>query len=588
MNISNYCKNSNDTKNINNKKTFIGFINYCYNNIKLLRNISDKIKINDNWNKKLHIVFIEFEKLPHMEFLIRNAIIKTEGLNKYSIICGEDNYNMIKSFNIKNLNIINKKLTNITEDQKNLLMGYSNFWEELDGEYILICKKNSIIFNNNIEKFFKYDYIGSSWFETKRTNIMFQGAGGLSLRNKNKMIQICKISSIVEMSDSKKPVKFMKKNNLTICPEDVYFCQNLLEDPESSLPIFIECNKFCIENFNNRNPFGGNNFYRFNWEKNLNYDKYIDEINEINEIKDEIKDEKIKHSKYSIVKIPKKNELMIFNKDDKVLRNKYYHSDFGKDYVKRFENKKISFKKSVKKCYKNVVICAKRYDFNWRHFLLETFFDMSLGYKTENVILITEDTQRYVLEILNILNIRNYYEVKNNDIIYCDNIISNDEDFEKIKNVFLSDLITQSNNLYKINMNYFKDLKFYNKIFLTRNNSNKKYRYVSNQNKLNNILKEQDYFFFEGGKVPLYQQISLINNAKSIVTQIGANCDNILFCNNKCKFSIIYAYNSKTWAKYYKKFSQCKLLYCGNKYEKNGNKDKYNWNYTIDFSLLKI
>ena len=584
LSINTYCKNINDTKNINNKKTFIGFINYCFNNIELLRNISNKIKINENWDKKIHIVFIEFENLPHTEFLIRNAIIKTNGLHKYSIVCGNDNYNMIKNFNIENLNIIKKDFNDVTEDEINLMMGYSNFWEELDGEYILICKKNSIIFNNNVKFFLKYDYIGSAWFECNKKNVMFQGAGGLSLRNRNKMIEICKKQSIIEIPNCKKPLKFMKENNLTICPEDVFFCSSLLQDSEANLSVFIECNRFCIENFNNRNPFGGNNFYRFKWEKILNYKNYLVEKPVEKQV-----EKQVKIGKYSVVKVPEKNELMVYDKEKRVLKNKFYHSDFGLKYVNNFENKKMELKKENKKYFKNVVICAKRYDFNWRHFLLETFFDISLGYKTNNTLLVTKNTPKHIIEIFNILNIKNYYEIKNNDIIYCDNVISNKQkDFDKIKNIFLEDLITQSNNLYKTHMTYFKDLKMYDKIFLTRNNSNKKYRYVSNQEELNSILKEKDYYFFEGGKVPLYQQISLINNAKLIVTQIGANCDNIIFCNNKCKFSIIYAYNSKTWAKWYIKFPQTELLYCGNKYEKNGDKDKYNWNYTIDFKVLKI
>jgi capsular polysaccharide biosynthesis protein len=80
----------------------------------------------------------------------------------------------------------------------------------------------------------------------------------------------------------------------------------------------------------------------------------------------------------------------------------------------------------------------------------------------------------------------------------------------------------------------------------------------------------------------------MINSADIIITQIGANCDNIIFCNKSCKFKIIYPFNCKKWARMYLEYPQCELLYCGNQYQNNGDEDRYNWNYTIDFNLFKL
>jgi len=46
-----------------------------------------------------------------------------------------------------------------------------------------------------------------------------------------------------------------------------------------------------------------------------------------------------------------------------------------------------------------------------------------------------------------------------------------------------------------------------------------------------------NFYLLEGGTIPLYQQINLINKAHIIITQMRANC---------------------------RRWSQCCLLYCGN------------------------
>lgn len=558
---------NNKTKKYN---TFDSFVKYCYENMNGIRSLSENIEFNENWDGKLHIVFYEFNERDYLEFIIRNSIVKLGNKYKYSIICGNDNIKMIRNFKISNLNIIKKDITNATIDDTSLIFGYKDIWEELDGEYILICDSNSIIFNSNIDKFLKYDYISSPWLKPNPSNKLqlFQGPGGFSLRNRKKMIEICEKNEILEIPKKFRPGRFMAENNCQVCPDDVFFNHYLLRDEKAKLPDFETCKKFSIEEFGYREPFGGHNFYRKNWKVLLNYNF----------------DENIM---YNIIKIPQYNELVVFDNDNKVLKHKFYHSDaHGKKYVELFEKNKLKIKKENYKYFENIVILAKRFDFNWRHFLIETFFDISIGYKTNNTFIITKNTPKHVLEIFNILNIENYYVLGENDLVQCKNIITETSQFKREE--FMKSLIKQCNNLFKIQKTYSKDLQFFEKIFLTRNNTNKFYRYVSNQDKLNKILNDKGYFFFEGGRVPLYQQIALINNAKVITTQIGANCDNIIFCNSKCVFNIIYPDNCKTWVKMYQKYKQCRKLPCGNNYENNGNSDKYNWNYTIDFDMLKI
>lgn len=561
-------------KKISNKNS-MGFVNFCLENLEYIKEQSLEFK--NHTEKKLNVVMIEFREYPHIEYIIRNNMLKLKGKATYTIVCGNKNYEMIKNFNIEKLNIIKKNIDNLERGLYSLMLGTKDFWEEFDDEYILINQWDSIIFDENIEDFYGYDYIGAPFLKPISKKQFFQGNGGFSLRKRERMIEIIEKYNILNMPTNMKPIKFMTKNDKNICPEDVYFSQYLLRDNGSILPSFEICNQFSMESFKHDKPFGGHNFFTHNWKKFMKYIVVPNKNKEINLM--EVDDNLV--GNIEIMKIPEVSEFLI-KTDEGIYQNKFLNSDNGLQFIKKYNKDKVKLNiKKVKK-FNKVVIYSKRFDFNWRHFLTETFYDLAVAYKNPEItVLITSEAQKHVLEILTILNIRNYFVVDNFTKVITDEIVKSND--EKEKEIFLNDLISQSNKLSKL-----VNLKYHVKVFLTRKNNNEKYRYVSNQEELNNKLKEKGYYFFEGGTIPLYQQISLINNAKIIFTQIGANCDNIIFCNKKCEFKILYSYNCKKWARIYNKYTQCKLLYCGNNYVNNGDSDKYNWNYTIDFKLFKI
>ena len=89
-----------ENTNINNYRRLCFKLNYFMKHIPL----SFKIK-----KKCLYeAVLIEFRILPHIEFIIRNAINKLGSKWSYTIICGELNYNLCKNISQK---IENSKLT---------------------------------------------------------------------------------------------------------------------------------------------------------------------------------------------------------------------------------------------------------------------------------------------------------------------------------------------------------------------------------------------------------------------------------------------------------------------------------------------
>lgn len=275
-----------------------------------------------------------------------------------------------------------------------------------------------------------------------------------------------------------------------------------------------------------------------------------------------------------IRKLQNYNELIKI-KDNKYIFDKYSNELQTSNKIKNYDKNIISNHISINR---GLVFCS-RYDKNWRHFILENFFNLS-NYTNETIIL-SKKRPKYIDQILNILRIFNYIEIDDNTELLCKLLII-PEPTQQQKDLFLQKFINRCYYITKQN-----NLQLLDNIYLKRDNTNLNYRHIYNLNKFESFIPI-NYKCLIGGTIPLYYQISMINNAKNIITFIGANCENIIFCNSQCIVKIIYPYNCKKWARMYQQYNcNVKTIYCGNKTTHN-NKDKLNWNYHIDFNILKI
>ena len=140
----------------------------CLDYLPLIR----KIAIPDfSPQSKLETVLIEYRKLPHMEFLIRNTILKLDNNWSHTVVCGNTNYDFIKSICSSispNINIVNTEHNAMNRQTYSDMLTSQEFWEMFHGEKLLIYQEDSCIFNNNYKDFIKYDYIGAPW---KKKNI---------------------------------------------------------------------------------------------------------------------------------------------------------------------------------------------------------------------------------------------------------------------------------------------------------------------------------------------------------------------------------------------------------------------------------
>jgi len=247
-------------------------------------------------NNYYETVLIEFRCLPHLEFLIRNTIHKLGSDWSHSIICGNLNYdfmlNIVKKID-RDIKVIKTNYENIDASIYSIFLSSSKFWNLLTGEKILIYQEDAIIFKNNIMDFIEYDYIGAPSSEKQNDTANCVGNGGLSLRSKTIMLEIISKIGILETKYNSSTTNYMKKANLTIPPEDVYFSKNMLELNIGKIADWDTAYKFSSESFLNKDSFGGhdisvtgylgnNIFDIFLWKKmmyqlikNINYISHI-------------------------------------------------------------------------------------------------------------------------------------------------------------------------------------------------------------------------------------------------------------------------------------------------------------------------
>ena len=184
-------------KELNNNKHFY-FRFLCYYYINFIKNIElPSIPI----QSEFEAVLIEYRCFPHLEFLIRNTILKLGNNWSHTVVCGNQNYeymyNMCKKIS-PNIKIIQTNHETLTPSSYHQLLTTIDFWKLFYGKKILIYQEDTVIFKKNINDFLKWDYIGAPFSKSKNDTIHSVGNGSFSLRTKDVMIEI--IKSILNMS----------------------------------------------------------------------------------------------------------------------------------------------------------------------------------------------------------------------------------------------------------------------------------------------------------------------------------------------------------------------------------------------------
>ncbi len=115
-----------------------------------------------------------------------------------TIIHSRENKTLVDEIvgNRSNIRRIASLPSNLTSPQYTRLLLSPSFWEQLECDKILIFQTDAGILQNTILDFLHVDYIGApwvvNWAADASSKPVFVGNGGLSLRDRNAMIKVCK------------------------------------------------------------------------------------------------------------------------------------------------------------------------------------------------------------------------------------------------------------------------------------------------------------------------------------------------------------------------------------------------------------
>ena len=90
------------------------------------------------------------------------------------------------------LEIRELKRDNLTIHDYNVMLTSRSFWEEMPFENILIFQTDTLLLDNNLGEFLKYDYVGAPWNKNLgwlNASEHTTGNGGLSLRTRSGMLR---------------------------------------------------------------------------------------------------------------------------------------------------------------------------------------------------------------------------------------------------------------------------------------------------------------------------------------------------------------------------------------------------------------
>ena len=217
---------------------------------------------------KYTAVLIEPRKHKALEFVLRNFIENLSDEWKFLIFHGRQNKEFIQEIILRNEfedridKLIQLDVDNLSIAQYNRMLINPSFYKCILTEIMLIFQTDTLILRENrdlINDFLEYDYVGSPW-----KNVEMVGNGGLSLRRKSKMIEICQHYEYM-MKDpevNKKLTKILDENN-----EDVMI--SLQKIIYINTPEFKKAVYFGMETVYNERSFGIHSIWSHFTEKEM-------------------------------------------------------------------------------------------------------------------------------------------------------------------------------------------------------------------------------------------------------------------------------------------------------------------------------
>jgi hypothetical protein len=233
-------------------------------------------------------VLIEFRILPHLEFIIRNAIFHLGNEWSFTVVCGTHNHSFIQKICAQihpKIRIIQLPYANQKQEEYSNLLMTVDFWHLFHGEKLFIYQEDSLFFKSNVARFLSYDFIGAPFHKMANDTPNGVGNGGFSLRTKRKMMEVLQTCprETIEIASSTR--SYMNYVGMTTIPEDVYFSTCLQKKRIGEVASWEVASDFSSEQVFNPHSLGGHKFWISNpaWKTFLKqlfqFDVYVPRSN---------------------------------------------------------------------------------------------------------------------------------------------------------------------------------------------------------------------------------------------------------------------------------------------------------------------
>lgn len=234
---------------------------FCYKYIEISKKLNLSTIVP---NKSNNCVIVEFNKYPHLEFIIRNTIYKLKNWS-VSIVCCDENLDFIKNMcNLisPNIEIIlyNKCVT--SNEYNNMLLDV-NFWNSLSGEKILLMQEDTLLMGKNIDNFMNYDYVGMIYdIEENNNKKMIMGNLGITIRNRQLMIDVLSNFNHLEQKKSSRITKRCEEFKLDNYPADMFFSKIIHKNKLGTIANMNAVNDFVFCYYFNDKAFS----FHYGWQ----------------------------------------------------------------------------------------------------------------------------------------------------------------------------------------------------------------------------------------------------------------------------------------------------------------------------------
>lgn len=224
-------------------------------------------------------LIFENRQLPHMEYLIRSMVYRLKDDWNHTVICTDSNYNYIKLMcNLihPGIRVLNVGSMEINQNSFNNMLLTVDFWEQINGEKILVYQQDADIYHNNIDEFLVWDWIGAPWPDDSDNNSLNVGNGGFNLRSKSKLIDCLNHIHPGDLplypgTRSYMDGKTYLGTPMDYPPEDVYYSKTMIDYKLGKVATKDISMKFSNETYNTSGALGGHQYWSA--DKSVLFDK---------------------------------------------------------------------------------------------------------------------------------------------------------------------------------------------------------------------------------------------------------------------------------------------------------------------------